>query len=112
MVSFWSSIYQIRPTRGVLRFVIYNLISSFSNSNQPYIYYRGWRQGCRLLSNRTRKYGLLNKRFLVTFDLSKVTNAYTQNFSKSPNFEAVLIASLKKLFLKNLVSSPVLNNPH
>jgi len=28
------------------------------------------------LSNRTRKYGLLNKRFLVTFDLSKVTNAY------------------------------------
>ncbi|AGQ08667.1 hypothetical protein J564_1658 [Acinetobacter baumannii 1525283] len=37
---------------------------------------------------------MLNKRFLVTFDLSKVTNAYTQNISKSPNFEAVLTASL------------------
>ncbi|KCY49266.1 hypothetical protein J715_1961 [Acinetobacter baumannii 1571545] len=55
---------------------------------------------------------MLNKRFLVTFDLSKVTNAYTQNISKSPNFKAVLNASLKKLFLKNLASSPVLNNPH
>ena len=75
MVSFWSSIYQIRPTRRDL--TVCNLISSFSNVNQPYIYYRGWRHGCRLLSNRTRKYGLLNKRFLVTFDLSKVTNAYT-----------------------------------
>jgi len=74
---------------GVLLFVIYHLSSSFFNLNQPFICYRGWRQGCRLLSNRTRKYGLLNKRFLVTFDLSKVTKAYTSDISMSPNLAAV-----------------------
>ncbi len=67
MVSFWSSIYQIRPTRGVLLFVIYNLISSFSNSNQPYIYYRGWRQGCRRFDAVARTYRYRNKGFWLLF---------------------------------------------
>ncbi len=87
---------------GVLLFISNYLSSSFFNTNQPCICYRGRRQGCRLLSNRTGRYGLLNKRFLVTFDLSKVTNASTLETRKSPNDEAVPTASLSKLFLKTL----------
>ncbi|MFV5376768.1 hypothetical protein [Acinetobacter calcoaceticus] len=67
MVSFWSSIYQLRPTRGVLLFVIYNLISPFSNVNQPYIYYRGWRQGCRRFDAVARTYRHRNKGFWLLF---------------------------------------------
>lgn len=69
MVSFWSSIYQIRPTRRDLTVSNLYLISSFSNSNQPYIYYRGWRQGCRRFDAVARTYRHRNKGFwlLLTF---------------------------------------------
>ncbi|ENX44200.1 hypothetical protein F887_00119 [Acinetobacter sp. NIPH 2100] len=87
---------------GVLPFVIYHLNSSFSNLNQPCIYYRGWRQGCRLLRCGSKDVPSSQQRFLVTFDLSKVTNASTLEICKSPNDEAVITASLRKLFLKTL----------
>ncbi|QER40970.1 hypothetical protein F2A31_15210 [Acinetobacter suaedae] len=35
------------------------------------------------------KYRHRNRGFLVTFDPSKVTNAYTSDISKSPHYEAV-----------------------
>lgn len=67
MVSFWSSIYQIRPTRRILPFVIYNLISSFPNVNQPCIYYRGWRHGCRRFDAVARTYRHRDKGFWLLF---------------------------------------------
>lgn len=41
MVSFGHPFIKLDQHDGILPFVIYNLISSFSNVNQPYIYYRG-----------------------------------------------------------------------
>lgn len=56
MVSFGHPFIKLDQHDGILPFVIYNLISSFPNVNQPCIYYRGWRHGCRRFDAVARTY--------------------------------------------------------